>query len=74
MSTQVILTLGFLALLGLVVMLASKSGSKAAKLENLKAELKRRSEEQVRAQKIISRVSNLPSDDVRKRLQDISGK
>lgn len=74
MNTQIALTFGFLLLFWLVVFLSSKNGSKSAQLEVLKQEIKRCAEEQARAQKIITRVSNLSSDDVRKRLQDISGK
>lgn len=74
MPTQFVLIGGFLSLLVLVVLLASKSGSKAAQLEVLKQEIKRRAEEQARAQKILDSVANMSSDDVRKRLQDISSK
>lgn len=62
------------SLLTLVVTLASKNGSKSAQLEALKAELRKQAEEQARANKIIDSVRAMPSDDVRKRLQDISGK
>lgn len=65
---------GFIGLLGLVVFLASKGGSKAARLEALKAELKKRAEEQARAQKIINHVNNFNHDDVRNRLQHLSSK
>ena len=74
MWTQVGLIGAFLFLLGLVVSFSSKNGSKAAQLEALKAELKKRAEEQAYAQKIINNVSNLSDDDVRKRLQDVSSK
>lgn len=74
MWTHVILIGGFLSLLGLVVLLASKSGSKAAQLENLKTEIKKQAEAQARAQRILNHVANIPADDVRKRLQDVSSK
>ena len=74
MWTHVILIGGFLSLLGLVVLLSSKSGSKAAQLEVLKQEIRKRAEEQARAQKILDSVANMSSDDVRKRLQDVSNK
>lgn len=74
MWTHVILIGGFLSLLGLVVLLSSKSGSKAAQLEVLKQEIRKRAEEQARARKILDSVANMSSDDVRKRLQDISNK
>lgn len=62
------------SLLTLIVTLASKNGSKAAQLEALKAELRKIAEEEARANKIIDSVRNMPSNDVRKRLQDISNK
>ena len=62
------------SLFTLVVTLASKNGSKAAQLEALKAELRKQAEEQARANKVIDSVRAMPSDDVRKRLQDISSK
>ena len=71
MTTQLILIGGFALLLGVVVLLASKSGSKAAQLESLKAEIKKQAEAQARAQKILNNVSNMPADNVRKRLQDV---
>lgn len=74
MGTQLALTVGFGCLLGLVVLLSSKHASKAAQLESLKAELKKRAEEQERAKQLIDRAYHLPAADVRKRLQDISGK
>lgn len=74
MWTHVILIGGFLSLLGLVVLLSSKSGSKAAQLEVLKQELKRQAKEQARAQKILDSVANMSNDDVRKRLQDMGSK
>lgn len=74
MWTHVILIGGFLSLLGLVVLLSSKSGSKAAQLESLKAEIKKQAEAQARANKIIADINNRSADDARKRLQDISSK
>ena len=74
MATQFMLIGGFMALLGVVVLLASKGGSKAAQLEALKAEIKKQAEAQARAQKILNHVVTLPADDVRKRLQNISGR
>lgn len=74
MMQTIILFGGFiLAFIG-TLLLASKNGSKAAQLEALKAELKKQAEEQAHANKIIDSVRTMPSDDVRKRLQDISGK
>lgn len=72
MWNQVILIGGFLSLLGLVVLLASKGGSKSAQLEALKAELKKQAEERAYAEKIKNSVSNLSDNDVRKRLREIA--
>ena len=74
MGTQLTLTFGLLFVFWLVVYLASKNGSKAAQLEALKSEIKKRAEEQARAQKILHNVADRPVDDVRRRLQDLSGK
>lgn len=74
MAWQLLAILGGSSLLGVALWLASKNGSKAAQLEALKAELKKQAEEQTRANKIMDSVRNMPSNDVRKRLQDISSK
>ena len=47
--------------------LASKCGSKSAKIDALKEEIKK----QEKANAINKRVDDIPVDDVRKRLQDI---
>ena len=60
---------GFLCLLGAVVLLASKSGSKSAQLENLKAELKRIAEERARAQRMVDNVHRTDIERVREKLQ-----
>lgn len=74
MAWQLLAILGGGSLLGIALWLASKNGSKAAQLEALKAELKKQAEEQTRANKIMDNVRNMPNNDVRKRLQDISSK
>lgn len=51
--------------------LASKWGSKSAKLDALKEEIKQKAREQERANATNKRVDDMPIDDVRKRLQDI---
>ena len=58
----------------MAIVLASKNGSKQAQLENLKAELKKRAEEQRRAHEIADRVSNMSDDDVSERLHNIKSK
>lgn len=54
--------------------LASKNGSKAAQLEALKEEIKKRAKEQERANAINNSVDNIPIDDVRERLSNLKGK
>ena len=66
--------LAFGSLLSVVVLLASKNGSKSAQLENLKAELRKNAEEQARAKKITDSVYSLSPDDARRRLQDVANK
>lgn len=70
MWTAIGLTCGFVCLIVAVIAMASKSGSRAAQLDSLKAEIKKTAEERARANKIITGVANLPVDDVRRRLQD----
>jgi len=69
MSTQVVLLGGFISLLGLAVWLASKSGSRAAKIEALKAELERTAREQARAQGIMDHVRHTDIERVREKLR-----
>ena len=57
-----------------VIVLAGKNGRKAAQVDALKAILKKQMQEQARANKIMDNVRTMPSDDVRKRLHDISSK
>lgn len=49
-----------------------KEGSKAAKLEALKAELRKRAEEERRAEQISNNVYNLTDDDARERLHHVA--
>lgn len=65
--------LGFGLLLA-VVILATRNGSKSAQLRALKAELKKRAEEQKRANQTLDNVRNMSDNDVRGRLRTISGK
>ena len=64
----------FGVMMSIVVYLASKEGSKSAQLEALKAELKKRAEEQRRANETVDRVRNMSESDVRNRLHDVSSK
>lgn len=65
---------GFLGLLGVVVLLSAKNGSKSAQLEALRAEIKKQAQERARAEKILNNVSNLTTDDARRRLHEIATK
>ena len=66
--------LGGASLVGVALWLASKNGSKAAQLEALKTELKKRAEEQRRAQEIEDMVYSLSVDDARRRLHRVATK
>ena len=68
------LTAGFCCLFGATILLARREGSKSAQLENLKLEIKKKAEEQRRAQRIINNAYNLSDDDARNRLQNIASK
>lgn len=74
MLTYFVAILAFGSLLSAIVLLASKNGSKAAQLENLKAELRKNAEEQARAQKITDNVYSMSDDDARKRLCELQSK
>lgn len=62
----------FCFLFGLIVLLARKEGSKSAKLEAIKAELKRKAEEEAYAEKIANSVYNLDDDTARNRLHQVA--
>lgn len=68
----IILLLGIL--LSVVMLLASKNGSKAARLEALKMELKKREKEQIRAKQVRDSVYHLSAADARRRLHQIANK
>lgn len=71
MWEKIVLT-GLLCLLWMVgLWLASKCGSKSAKIDALKEEIKKQLKEQEKANAINNRVDDMHVDDVRKRLQDI---
>lgn len=74
MGFQIGLIIAFVLLLALVVYMSSKSGSKAAQVEALKAELKKRAEEQERAKRIINNAYSLSADDARRMLHDVANK
>lgn len=56
----------------LLIKVAKSEGSKAAKLEALKAELRKRAEEERRAEQISNNVYNLTDDDARERLHHVA--
>ena len=70
MTLHIVLFFGFIGLLWLVVALASKSARKAAQVEALKQEIKKRAEEQAYAQRIMVHVSNTDIERVREKLQN----
>lgn len=74
MATYIIAFLVIEGLLAAVIILASKHGSKAEKLEALKKELRKQAEEQERVNEIHSNVSNLNKSDVYSLLQKTSNK
>lgn len=74
MTTQIILICGVIFAFFVALFLSRREGGKAAQLEALKKELKKRAEEQERAQKITDNVNNMPSNDVRDRLQNLPNK
>ena len=59
-------------IVGIALWLAAKNGSKAAQLEALKTELKKKAEEQQRAQKMTDNVYAFSGDDARRRLHEIA--
>ena len=68
---QIVVLIGlFCSLLLAALCLASKWGSKSAKLDALKEKIKQKAREQERANAINKRADDMPIDDVRKRLQD----
>ena len=60
------------ALVGVLISLARQNGNKAAKLEALKAELKKQAREYKRAQQITDNVYSLSVDDTKRRLHKIA--
>lgn len=60
----------FCSLLLAALCLASKWGSKSAKLDALKEEIKQKAREQERVNAINKRVDDMPIDSVRERLQN----
>ena len=74
MLWQILVIMGGCGVLGIALWLASKNGSKAAQLEALKAELKKQTEEQKRANKIMDSVRNMDEHTCRQRLHEIANK
>ena len=64
----------FCCLFSIAIYLAKNEGSKSAKLEALKLELKKQAEEQRRMHEVSNVVRNMSDDDVRSRLHNIQGK
>lgn len=74
MWIYLIATLFFGGMLSAVIILASKSGSRAEQVENLKAELRKIAEEQARAQRITDNVGSMSDNDVRNKLHKIANR
>lgn len=74
MNTALILLISFSVMFGIALLLSSKVGSKAAKLEALKKELQRIEKEKERAQKITDNINAMSDTDVRNRLHEIANK
>ena len=74
MFWQIVAIVGGLGTLIAALWLAGKNGSKAAKLEALKAELKKQAAEQERAQRITDKVYSLTPEEARRKLTDIANK
>lgn len=72
MWTAIGLIVAYCFLFWLIVKIAKSEGSKAAKLEALKAELRKRAEEERRAEQISNNVYNLTDDDARERLHHVA--
>ena len=64
----------FGGMLWAVIALAKSVGKKTARLDALQAAAKQTAQEQERAHAIKHRVNHLPAADVRRRLQNLSGK
>ena len=74
MWIYLVVILFFGSVFAMAIVMASKEGSKAAQLENLKAELKKLSEEQRRANEINDRIRNMSESDIRNRLHNLQSK
>lgn len=74
MWVAICLTFGFICLIGAVAYLCKQNGKTTARLDALKAEVERIARERERANKIIDNVSNMSDNDVRRRLQERTGK
>lgn len=68
------MTLFLGGLLSAVVILASRNGSKAEQVENLKAELRKIAEEQAKVDKINNAVASLTPDQAREKLHSVANK
>lgn len=72
MWLYIILVVAFCSLLSAVIYLAIKNGRNSEKVESLKEEIKRRAEEQARANRIVDGVRMLTDDECRRRLHEIA--
>lgn len=65
---------GFCFLIWVILAIACKKVEAQTKLKMLKEEVERTANEQKRANEIIDRVRNLPTDTIRRRVQNLSSK
>lgn len=72
MWLYIILGVAFCSLLSAVIYLAIKNGRNSEKVESLKEEIRRRAEEQARANRIVDSVRMLTDDECRNRLHEIA--
>lgn len=74
MTTQLILLVSWVVMFFVALFLSRKEGGKAAQLEALKKEIKKKAEEQERAKKITDNVNSFDEHTVRNKLHEIANK
>lgn len=74
MWTAICLMFGFVFLVWIIVSAVYKKSEAQTKLQLLKEEARKHAEEHERANKIVRKINNMSSDDIRNRLQNLSDK
>lgn len=72
MSAEILIIIIFISAAVAVVLFARRDAKKAERFAALKKELLRTARERERASKIKTSVDNMPDDDVRERLRNVS--